>query len=100
MIGGDRSEAAQQLLFFFGRRVMPGKTVPPGGKVRFGPYTYTNAPAGRHIVLAEANCADDLGNTDTASTISLPPLPCSYRPTPLVDLVANDNNLGLRVRGP
>ncbi|BAR55008.1 hypothetical protein ACVIWV_000440 [Bradyrhizobium diazoefficiens] len=76
------------------------QTVPPGGKVRFGPYTYTNAPAGRHIVLAEANCADDLGNTDTASTISLPPLPCSYRPTPLVDLVANDNNLGLRVRGP
>jgi hypothetical protein len=71
----------------------------PGGKVRFGPYTYVNSPAGRHIVLAEATCADDRANTDTASTLPLPPLPCSYRPTPLVDLVANDNNLGLRVRG-
>jgi hypothetical protein len=78
----------------------PAQVVPRGGKVRFGPYTYVNSPAGRHIVLAEATCADDRANTDTASTLALPPLPCSYRPTPLVDLVANDNNLGLRVRGP
>jgi hypothetical protein len=77
----------------------PVQVVPQGGKVRFGPYTYVNAPAGRHIVLAEATCADDRANTDTASALPLPPLPCSYRPTPLVDLVANDNNLGLRVRG-
>jgi hypothetical protein len=77
----------------------PVQVVPQGGKVRFGPYTYVNAPAGRHIVLAEATCGDDRANTDTASTLPLPPLPCSYRPTPLVDLVANDNNLGLRVRG-
>jgi hypothetical protein len=77
----------------------PVQVVPQGGKVRFGPYTYVNAPAGRHIVLAEATCGDDRANTDTASTLSLPPLPCSYCPTPLVDLVANDNNLGLRVRG-
>jgi hypothetical protein len=63
-----------------------------GGRVRFGPFTYSNPPAGRHIVLAEANCDDDRANTNTATA-----LPCSYRRTPLVDLVANDNNLGLRV---
>ena len=45
-----------------------------GGEVRFDPYTFVNAPAGRHIVLAEATCGDDRANTDTASTLSLPPL--------------------------
>jgi len=45
-------------------------------------------------VLAQATCEDDRANTDPASS-----LPCSQLPTPLIDLVANDNNLGLIVIG-
>jgi hypothetical protein len=51
--------------------------------------------AGRHLVLAHATCADDRANTDPATLF-----PCSLQATPLVDLVANDNNLGLVVIPP
>ena len=51
-------------------------------------------PAGRYIILAKASCGDDPANTD------VPTLPCSYKNTPLVDLVSGDNNIGLRVIGP
>jgi hypothetical protein len=57
----------------------------------FGPFTHT-PPAGRYIVLAQATCKDDRANIDPETC-----LPCSRLPTKLVDLVANDNNLGLRV---
>jgi hypothetical protein len=50
-------------------------------------------PATRYIILAKASCGDDPANTD------VPTLPCSYRNTPLVDLVSGDNNIGLRVIG-
>lgn len=49
-------------------------------------------PTGRYLVFAQASCVDDRANTDPKTH-----LPCSRRATPLVDLVANDNNLGLHV---
>jgi hypothetical protein len=62
----------------------------------FGPFAAVPLPAGtRYLLLVQATCGDDRANTDTATL-----LPCSLEPTPLVDLVANDNNLGLRVFGP
>jgi hypothetical protein len=60
----------------------------------FGPFTHT-PPAGRYIILAQATCKDDRANIDPDTC-----LPCSRLPTELVDLVANDNNLGLRVIHP
>jgi hypothetical protein len=60
----------------------------------FGPFTHT-PPKDRYIVLAQATCKDDRANIDP-----LAHLPCSRRATELVDLVANDNNLGLRVVEP
>jgi hypothetical protein len=69
------------------------QTIAPNGSAMFGPFTF-QPPADRYIVLAIASCSDDLPNTD-----SITGLPCSLQSTPLVDLVANDNNLGLRVIG-
>ena len=67
--------------------------IPPGGSRTV---SLTHAPqAGRYLVFAQATCDDDRANTDTATG-----LPCSALPTPLVDVVANDNNLGLRVLNP
>jgi hypothetical protein len=54
-----------------------------------GPFSWK--PDGKnYLILAVASCADDRANTDPASC-----LPCSRKPMPLADLVANDNNLGL-----
>lgn len=62
----------------------------------FGPFAAVPLAAGtRYLLLVQANCGDDPANTDPTTL-----LPCSLDPTPLVDLVANDNNLGLRVFGP
>ena len=47
---------------------------------------------GVHLLFAQATCADDRANTDPGLSLA-----CSYLETPLVDLVANDNNLGLCV---
>jgi hypothetical protein len=59
-----------------------------------GHFAFVEAlPATRYIIVAKASCGDDLANTD------VPTLPCSYRKTPLVDLVSGDNNIGLRVIG-
>lgn len=72
--------------------VSPGQTIDPGPPVEFD-FTFDPPPPGtRYLVLAQATCGDDLANTDTTTA-----LPCSQLPTPLVDLVANDNNLGLIV---
>jgi hypothetical protein len=58
-------------------------------------FTFNPPPAGtRYLVLAQATCGDDLANTDQATA-----LPCSQLPTKLIDLVPNDNNLGLIVIG-
>jgi hypothetical protein len=75
-----------------GQTIMPGPGAPP---TNFGPFTFLPPPPGtRYLVLAQATCEDDRANTDPA-----PALPCSYLPTRLIDLVANDNNLGLIVVG-
>jgi hypothetical protein len=51
------------------------------------------APAGKRVlILAAASTAGDPPNTDPATS-----LPCAKKQTPLVDLVAGDNNLGLRL---
>jgi hypothetical protein len=44
------------------------------------------------LILAAATCPADPANTDAATG-----LPCSMHETPIVDLVAGDNNLGLRL---
>ena len=65
----------------------------PGGQATFGPFAAVPLASGkRYILLARASCADDPANIDSATN-----LPCSHQPTPLIDLVANDNNLGLCV---
>jgi hypothetical protein len=69
------------------------KTVPAGGEVSFGPLTGVPTRRGRYLILAEATCPADPANTDSVATS----LPCSTQPTPIVDLVAGDNNLGLRL---
>jgi len=72
--------------------ILPGET-----KQEFGPFALKlgngqKLDRGRYLVLAEAGCGDDLPNTDPATR-----LPCSLNPTPLPELVVNDNNLGLAV---
>jgi hypothetical protein len=68
--------------------------VGPAGQppTQFGPFALPAAPANpqRYIIVAEASCADDLANSRSE-------LPCATEPTPLVDMVAGDNNLALRV---
>jgi hypothetical protein len=72
------------------------KTVPawPAPAVTFGPYRGLPAPAPGHalVVVAVATCPGDRANVDRATL-----LPCSTEPTPIVDLVAGDNNMGLIV---
>jgi len=70
------------------------KTVPAGGEVKFGAFTpLPTTPTGdRLLIFAEATCPGDRANSDPATG-----LPCSTQPTPIVDLVVGDNNLGLRL---
>jgi hypothetical protein len=68
-------------------------TINPGTQVPFGPFAAVPTVANkRYLLLARASCPDDLANIDPATN-----LPCSQQPTPLIDLVANDNNLALLV---
>lgn len=61
------------------------------GEVTFGPIA--GLPAHRPLlVVAEATGEADRANSDPATG-----LPCATLPTPVVDLVAGDNNLGLRL---
>lgn len=68
------------------------KNIPGGAARTFGPFEPVAAPTGRYVVLAQATCADDPVNTDPATGLA-----CASNPTPLVDLVSGDNNLGLLV---
>jgi hypothetical protein len=73
----------------------PGKTIGAGAPPAKFDFTFNPPPAGtRYLVLAIATCGDDLANTDPTTS-----LPCSQDPTELIDLVPNDNNLGLIVVG-
>lgn len=47
---------------------------------------------GIHLLFAQATCPRDRAHTDPRLALA-----CSREDTPLADLVANDNNLGLRV---
>jgi hypothetical protein len=68
------------------------QTVPVGGIAAFGPFAGLPTQKARYLVLAAATCPADLANTDPTTG-----LPCSSAPTPIMDLVAGDNNLGLRL---
>jgi hypothetical protein len=68
------------------------QTVKPGRVVEFGPFRPQRPLPDRYVLLAIADCPDDPANTNQQTS-----LPCSRLPTPLVDLVSGDNNLGLRV---
>jgi hypothetical protein len=67
---------------------------PPSPPTSFGPFTGipTGPPGRRLLILAAATCPADRANTDLATGLH-----CSTMGTPIVDLVAGDNNLGLRL---
>jgi hypothetical protein len=77
------------------------QTVAPWpARTTFGPFPASGSgvaplptsPSGRRLlIIATATCAADRANTDIFTA-----LPCSTSRTPIVDLVAGDNNLGLR----
>jgi hypothetical protein len=75
------------------------KTVPPWPtRTTFGPFSATGpfdlptSPSGRRLlIVAAATCSADPANTEAS-----PAVPCSTLSTPIVDLVAGDNNIGLR----
>ncbi len=66
--------------------------IAPAQHASFGPFQHTR-PAGRYVVLAQARCEADRANIEPATLLA-----CSLQPTLLADLVANDNNLGLRLK--
>jgi hypothetical protein len=75
------------------------KTVAPWpARTTFGPFSTTGpsdlptSPSGRRLlIVASATCSADRANTEASAT-----LPCSTMATPIVDMVAGDNNIGLR----
>src|SRR2546425_3133991 len=70
----------------------PAHDVPAGGHHTFPNFMGVPTGAGRYLILAEATCPLDPSNADPTT-----PLPCATGPTPIVDLVAGDNNIGLRL---
>lgn len=72
-----------------------GQTIDPGEPPVEFDFTFNPPSSGtRYLLLAIATCADDAANTDPTTSF-----PCSQLPTELIDLVPNDNNLGLIVVG-
>ena len=77
----------------------PQTVSPWPARTPFGPFSASGAaalptsPSGRRLlILATATCAADRANTDAATGLH-----CSTMKTPIVDLVAGDNNVGLRL---
>ena len=66
----------------------------PAAAVPFGPYGRLPAPTPSTavVVVAAATCDGDPANVDPSTH-----LPCSTEPTPVVDVVSGDNNVGLIV---
>lgn len=68
----------------------------PGDPVWVGPASPPSVPAGKRAwIVAIAHCDDDPANTHSSTS-----LPTAASPTSIVDLVAGDNNIGLRVLSP
>lgn len=74
------------------KQVKPGSTA-----TRFGPFKWQAPLFGASLILAEATCPADRANTDLAASDVPTGLPCARSRTPIRDLVAGDNNLGLLV---
>ena len=77
----------------------PQTVAPWPARTTFGPFSAAGpaalptSPSGRRLlILAAATCAADPANTTPSAA-----LPCSTLPTPIIDLVAGDNNVGLRL---
>lgn len=65
----------------------------PGPALSFGPFaTPARTPGKRLWILAIADCPADVANPNSTTV-----LPCAQYKVSIVDLVAGDNNLGLRV---
>jgi hypothetical protein len=76
-------------------QAIAGQNIEPTKDACFGPFAVSGpSPGSRYVVLAQATCDDDMANTVPEAK-----LPCGREKTALVDLVPNDNNLGLRVFG-
>lgn len=76
----------------------PGGPIASGSSQTYGPFPGLPSTSGkRYLVLAEVHALGDLANTHNALPVPVPflDLPCAIGDTRLVDLVANDNNLGL-----
>jgi hypothetical protein len=69
-----------------------GASVPAGGKVRVGPVLWKHPAPGNYALFAAATCVEDPSSVDASSA-----LPCASVSSPMVFLVAGDNNLGLRL---
>jgi len=75
------------------------QTVAPWpARTTFGPFSgaglppFPGPPGTRVLIVAAATCSADASNTVQSLAI-----PCSMLETPLIDLVAGDNNIGLKV---
>jgi hypothetical protein len=68
------------------------QAIGPGLTATFGPFTDPTAAGTRHVLLAVADCVGDQANINPLTS-----LPCATNPTRVIDVVANDNNLGLIV---
>lgn len=89
--------ATWNLLGVSGLTLIPGwsdQSDPPPPPTSFGSFAGipTGPPGRRILILAAATCPADRANTDVATGFH-----CSTMDTPIVDLVAGDNNLGLRL---
>jgi len=74
----------------------PQTVAPWPARTAFGPFSATGpsdlpTSPGHRLIVATATCSADPANTEASAT-----LPCSTLPTPIVDLVAGDNNIALR----
>lgn len=63
----------------------------PTKSKEFGPFDLSSLPSGRYIIVAASTCPGD------RPYIDLPSHAPSFTDTRLVDLIAGDNNMGLRV---
>jgi len=66
--------------------------IPPGQRVRFGPFEWTPQVGGVYAILVRATTAGDRSNIDDKTAAA-----CGPGPIPIQELVPFDNNLGYRL---